>query len=90
MTKQTHNHCPRPDVGHVLYATRWSQCCDIFGRQTGRAIEGCESLNAVKTVLGQYAPVPLTRVVNLKQGGSLSSSFGQDCKRVFTRACLKQ
>ena len=27
-------------------------------------VVGCETANAVKTVSGQYAPVPLTRIAN--------------------------
>ena len=48
----------KPDVDHLLHAAKRSQCCDTFGRQTGMALEGCETANAVKTVSGQYAPVP--------------------------------
>ena len=28
------------------------------------ALEGCETVNAAKTVTGQYAPVLFTRIVN--------------------------
>ena len=48
---------------------------DTFGRQTGTALEGCET---AKTVSGQYAPVPLTRMANWKQAGSVSSRWDQD------------
>ena len=78
MTKQTHNHCLKPEVNNLLHATRQFQCCDTFGRQTGTALEGCETVTAAKTVSGQYAPVPLTRMANWKQGGSVSSSWDQD------------
>ena len=50
-------------------------------RQTGTALEGCETVNAAKTVSGQYTPVPLTRMTNWKQGGSVSSSL--DSRLVF-------
>ena len=56
MTKWTYNHCLKPEVDHLLHATRRSQCCDIFGRQTGTSLEGCKTVNAAKTVSGQYAP----------------------------------
>ena len=36
------------------------------------ALEGCETVNAAKTVSGQYAPVPLTRMANWIQAGSVS------------------
>ena len=42
------------------------------------ALEGCETANAVKTVSGQYTPVPLTRMANWKQADSVSSSWDQD------------
>ena len=42
------------------------------------ALEGCETVNAVKTASGQYAPVPLTRMSNWKQAGSVSSRQDQD------------
>ena len=42
------------------------------------SLEGCETVNAAKTVSGQYAPVPLTRMANWKQAGSVSSSWDQD------------
>ena len=45
------------------------QCCDTFSRQIGTALEGCETVNAAKTVSGQYSPVPLARMANLKQAG---------------------
>ena len=57
MTKKTHNHCLKREADQVLHATRRSRCCDTFGRQTGMALEGCETANAAKTVSGQYAPV---------------------------------
>ena len=63
-----------------------------LGRQTGMALEGCETENAVKTVSGQYAPVPLTRMANWKQASSVSSSWDQNWpffNRGLTRACLK-
>ena len=37
-------------------------------------LEGCETANAVKTVSGEYAPVPLTRMANWKQVSSVSNS----------------
>ena len=55
-------------------------------------LEGCETANAVKTASEQYAPVPLTRMANWKQAGSVSSSWDQDWpffNRGLTRACLK-
>ena len=42
------------------------------------ALEGCETVNAAKTVSGQYTPVPLTRMANWIQVGSVSSSWDQD------------
>ena len=57
MTKKTHNHCQRPEVGPLLHATKRFQCCDTFDRQTGGALEGYETLNAAKTVSGHNAPV---------------------------------
>ena len=42
------------------------------------ALEGCETVNAAKTVSGQYAPVPLTRMANWIQAGSVSSGWDQD------------
>ena len=78
MTKYTLNHCLKPEADHLLHATKRSQCCDTFGRQTGMALEGRETANAVKTVSVQYAPVPLTRIANRKQAGSVSSSWVQD------------
>ena len=44
------------------------------------ALEGCETVNAAKTVSGQYAPVPLTRMANWiqAQADSVSSSWDQD------------
>ena len=42
------------------------------------ALEGCETVNAAKTASGQYAPVPLTRMANWIQVGSVSSSWDQD------------
>ena len=42
------------------------------------ALEGCETVNAAKTVSGQYAPVLLTRMANWIQAGSVSSSWDQD------------
>ena len=56
------------------------------------ALEGCETVNAAKTVSGQYAPVSLTRMANWKQAGSVSSGWDQDLpffNRGLTRACLK-
>ena len=75
----THNHCARPEVGHLLYSTRRIQCCDTSGWQVGRAPEGCETVNAAKTVLVQHTPAPLTewqignravvfQAVNIKTG----------------------
>ena len=78
MTKQTRNHCLKPEVGHFLHAAKRFQCCGTFGRQTGRAVESCGTLNGAKTVLRQYVPVPVTRMVNRRQGGSVSSSSDQD------------
>ena len=88
--KPTHNHNLRPEVDYLLHATRRFQCCDIFGRQIGTTLEGCETVNAAKTVSGQHAPVPLTRMANWKQGGSVSSSSNQLAflNRGLTRACL--
>ena len=85
VTKQTHEHCLKPEANHLPQATKRSQCCDTFGRQTGMALEGCETVNAAKTVSGQYAPVPLTRMANWKQAGSVSSSFDQDWHIFFNR-----
>ena len=65
-------------VIRMLWSIVQFQCCDAFGRQTGTVIEGCETVNAVKTVSGQYAPVPLTRMANWKQAGSVSVSWDQD------------
>ena len=78
MTSQTRNHCLRPEVDNFLHATRLFQCCDTFGRQTGTALEGCESVNAANTVSEQYTSVSLTRMANRKQGRSVSSSLDQD------------
>ena len=78
MTKQTHNHSLKPEADHLLHAIKLSQCCDIFSRQTGMALEGCETVNTAKTVSGQYAPVPLTRMANWIQAGRVSSSWDQD------------
>ena len=78
MTKWTHNHCLKPEVDHLLHVTRRFQCCNTFCRQTGTALEGCETANAVKTVSEQYAPVPLTRMAYWKQASSVSSSCDQD------------
>ena len=92
MTKWTHNHCLKPEVDHLLHATRRFQCSDTFGRQTGTSPEGDETVNAAKTVSGQYIPVPLTKIANWKQAGSVSSSWDQDWpffNRGLTRACLK-
>ena len=91
MTKQTRNHCPRPEVDQLLHTTKRILCCDTFGRQTGIALEGCETVNATITVSGQYSPVPLTRMANRKQGGSVSSSSDKDWLFVtgLTRACLE-
>ena len=91
VTKETHNHCLKPEAGHLLHAAKQSQCCDTFGRQTGMALEGCETVNAAKTLSGQYAPVPLTRMVNWIQASSVSSSWDQDWlfQQSLTRACLK-
>ena len=50
VTKQTHNHCLKPEADHLLHATRWSQCCDTFGRQTGTALEGKCCKNCFKTI----------------------------------------
>ena len=69
---------PRSEADHLLHAVKQSQCCDTFGRQTGMALEGCETVNAAKTVSGQYTPVPLTRMANWIQAGSVSSSRDQD------------
>ena len=41
-------------------------------------LEGCETVNVAKTISGQYAPLPLTRMANWVQAGSVSSSWGQD------------
>ena len=57
------------------------------------ALEDCETVSAAKTVSLQYAPVPLTRMANWIQAGSVSSSWDQDWpffNRGLTRACLKQ
>ena len=70
MTKWTHNHCLKPEADHLLHATRRSQCCDTFGRQTGTVLDGCETVNAAKIVSVQYTPVPLTRMANWIQAGS--------------------
>ena len=78
MTKQTHNYSLKLEVDHLLHATRRFQCCDTSGRQTGTSLEGRETVNAAKTVSGQYAPVPLSRMANWKQVGSVSSSWDQD------------
>ena len=72
------DHCPMPDGGHLPHAARRFQCCDAFGRQTGRAVEGCNTPNAARTVSGHYAPVLLTKMANWKEGGSVSSSANQD------------
>ena len=53
MTKQTHNHCLKPEADHLLHAIKLSQCCDTFGRQIGMALEGCETVNAAKKKLFQ-------------------------------------
>ena len=50
--KKTHNHCLKPEADHMLHATRRFQCYDTFDRQT--YLEGCETVNAAKTVSGQY------------------------------------
>ena len=63
-TKKTHDYCLRPKVGHLLHAAKGFQCCDTFGRQTARALDGYETLNAATNVLEQNAPVPLTRMAN--------------------------
>ena len=42
------------------------------------ALEGCGTVNAEKTVSGQYAPAPLTRMANWIQAVSVSSSWDQD------------
>ena len=65
----------KPEVDH---STKQSQCYDTFGRQTGMALEGCETATAAQTVSGQSAPVPLTRMANWKEAGSVSSSWDQD------------
>ena len=78
MTKWTLNHCLKPEVDHLLHATRLFQCCDTFVRQTGTSLEGCETATTAKTVSEQYAPIPLTRIANWKQAGSVSSSWDQD------------
>ena len=92
MTKQTHTiACLKPEVDHLLHATRRFQCCDTFGRQTGTALEGCDTVNAVKIVSGQHAPVLWTRMANWKQADSVSSIWDQDwpfLNRGLTRACL--
>ena len=44
----THDNCLGPEVDDLLHATRRFQCCDTFGRQTGTAQEGCETVNAAK------------------------------------------
>ena len=57
------------------------------------ALEGWETVNAAKTVSGQYAPIPLTRMANWIQAGSVSSSWESRLaffNRGLTRACLKQ
>ena len=66
------------EADHLLHAIKLSQCCDTFGRQIGMALDGCETVNAAKTVSGRYAPVPLTRMANWIQAGSVSSSWDQD------------
>ena len=71
--KMDKQHCLRPEVDQLLHAIRRFQCCDTFGRQTG-----CETVNAAKTVIVQYAPVSLTRMANWKQAGSVSGSRNQD------------
>ena len=81
-TSKTKEHAPqprvKPEAGHLLHATRRFQVCDTFSRQTTEtALEGCEAVNAAKTASGQYAPIPLTRMANWKQGGSVSSSLDQ-------------
>ena len=68
MIIQPHNHCRRPEVGHLLHTTKQFQSCDTFGRQTGRALDGCETLNASESVSGLYAPIPLTRNSILETG----------------------
>ena len=78
MTKQTHNHGLKPEADHLLHTTKRSQNCDTFGGRTGTALEGCETATAVKTVSGQYAPVPFTKMANWIQAGSVSSSWDQD------------
>ena len=45
----THNHCLKPEVGHLLHSTKRFQCRDTFGGQTGKAPEGRETRNAAKT-----------------------------------------
>ena len=42
------------------------------------ALEGGETVNAAKTVLGQCTPVPLTIMANRKQIGILPSCWDQD------------
>ena len=37
---------PRREVGYLLHTTSRFQCCDIFGRETGRGLEGCETQSA--------------------------------------------
>ena len=78
VTKQTHNHCLKPAIDHLVHAAMRFQCFDTFGRQTGTALEGRETANAAKAVSEQYTPVPLTRTANWKQAASVSSSCDQD------------
>ena len=65
-------------------------CCGIFGKLTGRALEGCEILSASKTVLTQCAPSPLAKVADWRRNGSYSDSGSRSAffSGGLTRACL--
>ena len=78
MTKQTQEHCLRPEAGRSLHATKRFQCCDTFRRQTGRALEDWETLNAAKNCFRTLPSSTFDKNGNWKQGGSVSSSLDQD------------
>ena len=83
---------PLSEAEHLLHATRRSQCCDTFGRQTGTVLEDCETAYAAKTVSGQYAAVPLTRMANWNRPVVFHAVWiktGGFFNRGLTRACLK-
>ena len=68
---------PQSEADHLLHAIKLSQCCDTFGRQIGMALEGCETVNAAKTVSGQYATVPLTRMADWIQAVGIKTGLFQ-------------